>query len=239
MELLRVGGDAVTGVCYKKERSWHGKFSGVISLCQWVHCSEKPLWTTSTKLFTWCSVCRKGREIRGLFKLLWIWSLEGMTELERWGFHWDCVFFKPRCLWQCVATSCFCNDIWSNTGSIQSLVFLESFGFIAFLRFFMSVGYFGLSLSTPNWHGNAYINCFLAAVIEVPAYVIAWLLLRSLPRRYSLSGTLVLGGGVILFIQLVPAGTRFNLWKCQKYCTVLSDSSVKLLETMIKFRIWG
>ncbi|KFV48935.1 Solute carrier family 22 member 4, partial [Tyto alba] len=73
------------------------------------------------------------------------------------------------------------------------------------LWFFTSVGYFGLSLSTPNWHGNAYINCFLSAVIEVPAYVIAWLLLRSFPRRYSLSGTFFLGGGVVLFIQLVPA----------------------------------
>ncbi|EMP32255.1 Solute carrier family 22 member 5 [Chelonia mydas] len=67
-----------------------------------------------------------------------------------------------------------------------------------------SVGYFGLSLNTPNLHGNAYINCFLSAIIEVPAYVIAWLLLRILPRRYSISGTLFLGGGVILFIQLVP-----------------------------------
>ncbi|KAK4814350.1 hypothetical protein QYF61_016308 [Mycteria americana] len=73
------------------------------------------------------------------------------------------------------------------------------------LWFFTSVGYFGLSLSTPNWHGNAHVNCFLSAVIEVPAYVIAWLLLRSLPRRYSLSGTLFLGGSVVLFIQLVPA----------------------------------
>ncbi|KFZ65340.1 Solute carrier family 22 member 4, partial [Podiceps cristatus] len=73
------------------------------------------------------------------------------------------------------------------------------------LWFFTSVGYFGLSLSTPDWHGNAYINCFLSAVIEVPAYVIAWLLLRSLPRRYSLSGTFFLGGSVVLFIQLVPA----------------------------------
>ncbi|XP_039557072.1 solute carrier family 22 member 4 isoform X1 [Passer montanus] len=73
------------------------------------------------------------------------------------------------------------------------------------LWFFTSVGYFGLSLSTPDWHGNAYINCFLSAVIEVPAYVIAWLLLRSLPRRYSLSGVLFLGGSVVLFIQLVPA----------------------------------
>ncbi|NXD74343.1 S22A4 protein, partial [Eolophus roseicapillus] len=73
------------------------------------------------------------------------------------------------------------------------------------LWFFTSVGYFGLSLSTPNWHGNAYINCFLSAVIEVPAYVIAWLLLRCLPRRYSLAGIFFLGGGVVLFIQLVPA----------------------------------
>ncbi|RMB96805.1 hypothetical protein DUI87_26872 [Hirundo rustica rustica] len=73
------------------------------------------------------------------------------------------------------------------------------------LWFFTSVGYFGLSLSTPDWHGNVFINCFLSAVIEVPAYVIAWLLLRSLPRRYSLSGTFFLGGSVVLFIQLVPA----------------------------------
>ncbi|XP_061858533.1 solute carrier family 22 member 4 isoform X4 [Colius striatus] len=73
------------------------------------------------------------------------------------------------------------------------------------LWFFTSVGYFGLSLSTPNWHGDAYINCFLSAVIEVPAYVIAWLFLRFFPRRYSLSGTLLLGGSVVLFIQLVPA----------------------------------
>ncbi|XP_044310143.1 solute carrier family 22 member 4 isoform X1 [Varanus komodoensis] len=72
------------------------------------------------------------------------------------------------------------------------------------LWMFTSIGYFGLSLNTPNLHGNVYFNCFLSAVIEVPAYVIAWLLLRTLPRCYSISGTLFLGGGVILFIQLVP-----------------------------------
>ncbi|XP_062976773.1 solute carrier family 22 member 4 [Elgaria multicarinata webbii] len=72
------------------------------------------------------------------------------------------------------------------------------------LWMFTSIGYFGLSLNTPNLHGDAYLNCFLSAVIEVPAYVIAWLLLRTIPRRYSISGTLFLGGGIILFIQLVP-----------------------------------
>lgn len=90
--------------------------------------------------------------------------------------------------------------------------FLWSFTLYTFLRMLTSIGYFGLSLSTPNLHGDAYVNCFLSAVIEVPAYVIAWLLLRTLPRRYSIAGTLFLGGGVVLFIQLVPTCMSFNSW---------------------------
>ncbi|XP_004420274.1 PREDICTED: solute carrier family 22 member 5 isoform X1 [Ceratotherium simum simum] len=68
----------------------------------------------------------------------------------------------------------------------------------------ISVGYFGLSLDTPNLHGDVYVNCFLSAVVEVPAYVLAWVLLRYLPRRYSMATALFLGGGVLLFVQLVP-----------------------------------
>ncbi|XP_069339701.1 organic cation/carnitine transporter 2 isoform X2 [Eulemur rufifrons] len=68
----------------------------------------------------------------------------------------------------------------------------------------ISVGYFGLSLDTPNLHGDVYLNCFLSAVVEVPAYVLAWLLLRHLPRRYSMATALFLGGSVLLFVQLVP-----------------------------------
>ncbi|XP_065590939.1 organic cation/carnitine transporter 2-like [Cyrtonyx montezumae] len=72
----------------------------------------------------------------------------------------------------------------------------------------ISVGYFGLSLDTPNLHGDVYVNCFLSAVIEVPAYFISWLLLRSFPRRYSMAAALFLGGCVLLFIQLVPSDIR-------------------------------
>nr|KAF6482069.1 solute carrier family 22 member 4 [Molossus molossus] len=71
-----------------------------------------------------------------------------------------------------------------------------------------SVGYFALSLNSPNLHGDAYLNCFLSALIEVPAYITAWLLLRTLPRRYIIAGVLFLGGGVLLLIQLVP--TEYN-----------------------------
>ncbi|XP_030674354.1 solute carrier family 22 member 4 isoform X2 [Nomascus leucogenys] len=69
-----------------------------------------------------------------------------------------------------------------------------------------SVGYFALSLDTPNLHGDAYLNCFLSALIEIPAYITAWLLLRTLPRRYIIAAVLFWGGGVLLFIQLVPVG---------------------------------
>ncbi|KAM6475147.1 organic cation/carnitine transporter 2-like [Liasis olivaceus] len=69
----------------------------------------------------------------------------------------------------------------------------------------ISIGYFGLSLDTPNLHGDIYLNCFLSAVIEIPAYTVSWLLLQNLPRRYSMAGVLFLGGCVLLFIQLVPA----------------------------------
>ncbi|XP_040827371.1 solute carrier family 22 member 4 isoform X2 [Ochotona curzoniae] len=72
-----------------------------------------------------------------------------------------------------------------------------------------SVGYFALSLDSPNLHGDVYLNCFLSALIEVPAYVTAWLLLRTLPRRYIIAGVLFLGGGVLLLIQLVPADYSF------------------------------
>ncbi|XP_055980824.1 solute carrier family 22 member 4 [Sorex fumeus] len=68
-----------------------------------------------------------------------------------------------------------------------------------------SVSYFALSLDSPNLHGDAYLNCFLSALIEVPAYFTAWLLLRTLPRRYIIAGVLFLGGGVLLLVQLVPA----------------------------------
>ncbi|XP_044083942.1 solute carrier family 22 member 4 [Neovison vison] len=72
-----------------------------------------------------------------------------------------------------------------------------------------SVGYFALSLNAPNLHGDAYLNCFLSALIEVPAYITAWLLLRKLPRRYIIAGVLFLGGGVLLLIQFIPADYNF------------------------------
>ncbi|KAM8973947.1 solute carrier family 22 member 4-like [Pelodytes ibericus] len=68
----------------------------------------------------------------------------------------------------------------------------------------ISIGYFGVSLNTPNLHGDPFLNCFLLAAIEVPSCIIAWLLLKHVARRYAMCSTLLLGGAVLLLIQLVP-----------------------------------
>ncbi|KAJ1127169.1 hypothetical protein NDU88_005572 [Pleurodeles waltl] len=86
------------------------------------------------------------------------------------------------------------------TRNIRTVTF-----FSVFIWMTITVGYFGLSLNTPNLHGDPYLNCFLSALVEVPAYIIAWLLLRTLPRRYTMASVLLLGGIVLLFLQLVPA----------------------------------
>ncbi|KAJ7997178.1 hypothetical protein DPEC_G00226260 [Dallia pectoralis] len=80
-----------------------------------------------------------------------------------------------------------------NTTVIMSLVW-----------FTLSTGYFCISLNTSRLHGNPYINCFISAAIEVPAYISSWLLLRYLPRRLSTSASMLLGGVALYFIQLVP-----------------------------------
>ncbi|XP_046899211.1 solute carrier family 22 member 4-like [Hypomesus transpacificus] len=69
----------------------------------------------------------------------------------------------------------------------------------------ITLGYNALILNTSNLHGNAYLNCFLSAVVEVPAYCIALLLLKYCPRHFCQSSTLFLGGAVILCIHLIPS----------------------------------
>ncbi|XP_067838661.1 solute carrier family 22 member 4-like [Heptranchias perlo] len=67
-----------------------------------------------------------------------------------------------------------------------------------------SVGYFVLTLGTPNMHGDPYLNCFISAISEIVAYTIAWWMMHNAPRRISTASMLLLGGAVLLFIQFIP-----------------------------------
>ncbi|KAJ8383083.1 hypothetical protein SKAU_G00038610 [Synaphobranchus kaupii] len=70
--------------------------------------------------------------------------------------------------------------------------------------FSVTMSYYGLSLSTPNMSGDAYLNCLLSAVMELVAYIGTWLLLKVASRRAINSSTLLIGGTVLLLIQMVP-----------------------------------
>ncbi|XP_017275342.1 solute carrier family 22 member 4 [Kryptolebias marmoratus] len=74
----------------------------------------------------------------------------------------------------------------------------------ASLWMIVTLSYYALLLNTSNLHGNPYLNCFLSAVTEVPAYIIALLLLRFCSRHICQSSTLFLGGVMILCVRLIP-----------------------------------
>ncbi|XP_076862088.1 organic cation/carnitine transporter 2-like [Brachyhypopomus gauderio] len=69
--------------------------------------------------------------------------------------------------------------------------------------FIITISYFGLSLSTPNMNGDPYLNCLLSALTEVAAYILAWLLLKVLPRRALITGPLLSAGLVLLLTHAV------------------------------------
>uniref|UniRef100_A0A665VFE5 Solute carrier family 22 member 21 n=1 Tax=Echeneis naucrates TaxID=173247 RepID=A0A665VFE5_ECHNA len=69
----------------------------------------------------------------------------------------------------------------------------------------VTISYFALSLNTANLHGNVHFNTLLSALIEIPAYILSWVLFRWCPRRLSLFLTLFMGGSFLLLIQCIPA----------------------------------
>uniref|UniRef100_A0A3Q0SAY4 Solute carrier family 22 member 4 n=1 Tax=Amphilophus citrinellus TaxID=61819 RepID=A0A3Q0SAY4_AMPCI len=68
----------------------------------------------------------------------------------------------------------------------------------------ITISYFALVLNTSNLNGDPYINSFLSAVVEVPAYIIALILLKFCSRHFCQSSTLFLGGVMILCVHLIP-----------------------------------
>lgn len=73
-------------------------------------------------------------------------------------------------------------------------------------RIVITISYYALILNTSNLHGDPYLNCFLSALTEVPAYLIALLLLQYCSRRFCQASTLFVGGVMILCVHLIPIG---------------------------------
>ncbi|XP_042544927.1 solute carrier family 22 member 4 [Dipodomys spectabilis] len=160
---------------------------GVLCIPLWWFIPESPRWLISQRRF------REAEDI--------IWKAAKMNKKSV-----PAVIFDPGELQELNAMKqqkVFILDLF-RTWNITTITIMS-----LLLWMLTSVGYFGLSLDVPNLHGDAYLNCFLSALVEIPAYIIAWLLLRTFPRRYIIAGVLFLGGGMLLLIQLVPAEYYF------------------------------
>ncbi|XP_063045695.1 organic cation/carnitine transporter 2-like [Engraulis encrasicolus] len=70
----------------------------------------------------------------------------------------------------------------------------------------ISLAYYGLSFNTSNLDGDPYLNCLISAATEFVAYAFVWFIAHYAPRRFVLPFTLLLGGALMLLIQLVPDG---------------------------------
>uniref|UniRef100_H2RVK8 Solute carrier family 22 member 21 n=1 Tax=Takifugu rubripes TaxID=31033 RepID=H2RVK8_TAKRU len=69
----------------------------------------------------------------------------------------------------------------------------------------VTITYLGVSLNTGNLHGNAFLNCFLSALVEIPAYFLSWVFFRWCSRRVTVFSTLCMAGMFLLIIQLIPS----------------------------------
>ncbi|XP_070568129.1 organic cation transporter protein-like [Ptychodera flava] len=72
-----------------------------------------------------------------------------------------------------------------------------------------SIVYFGLNLNTSSLGGSDYLNAFISAAVEIPAYLIATYLMEVpfLGRRLSLFATMILSGcGTIAAAFVPPCG---------------------------------
>ncbi|XP_039269704.2 solute carrier family 22 member 21-like [Styela clava] len=80
-----------------------------------------------------------------------------------------------------------------------------------FINFFtwlvLNITYYFFSLNTSNLGGSAYINCFLAGAVEIPAAIVSFVFMRLIGRKYAY---VTLGMTSALAIILTPFAISWN-----------------------------
>nr|XP_026692288.1 solute carrier family 22 member 21-like isoform X2 [Ciona intestinalis] len=100
-----------------------------------------------------------------------------------------------------------------------------------FTWFSCSVAYYVLSLNTSNFGGSPYINCFLAAAVEIPAYAIVILALKKIGRKSFVFGSLVCTGvfcGAVPYIDIVSTKGAIASAMIGKLCVAACFSVIYL-----------
>ena len=77
----------------------------------------------------------------------------------------------------------------------------------------VSMTYYGVIMNSGNLAGDFYVNFFLMALAEIPGLLIGLAVLDKLGRRYSNSGSMIIGGlACICTIFTVVFGGKGKTW---------------------------
>ncbi|XP_049931088.1 solute carrier family 22 member 5-like [Epinephelus moara] len=74
-----------------------------------------------------------------------------------------------------------------------------------------SMVFYGLSLNTSNLNGNAYLNCFISAAIDMLTYIATWVLVNRVSQPTLLFSMLTFCGIMLLVIMLLPEDMQVML----------------------------
>ncbi|XP_077865179.1 organic cation transporter protein-like [Saccoglossus kowalevskii] len=68
----------------------------------------------------------------------------------------------------------------------------------------VSLVYWGISLNTDELGLNPYLSFLISGAVEIPGYLLCWMLLDTIGRRWVLCSSMILGGGSLIASGCVP-----------------------------------
>jgi hypothetical protein len=95
------------------------------------------------------------------------------------------------------------NSFWEN---LVILVLIKPLIFRIFFRFANCTVYVGLSYYGPALGENPHLSFFLSSAVELPGYLLCWLLMDRWGRRWPFSLAMLLGGVFDIATVLLPSG---------------------------------
>uniref|UniRef100_A0A0K2T5E1 Major facilitator superfamily (MFS) profile domain-containing protein n=1 Tax=Lepeophtheirus salmonis TaxID=72036 RepID=A0A0K2T5E1_LEPSM len=113
---------------------------------------------------------------------------------------------------------------------ISKSVTVIKISLIMFYNWFsITMVYYGLSLISVNLGGNIYINFFLSGLVEIPSYIITFLLLSRLGRRWLLVVYSFMSGVMCICAGLFEYGIIMSIFSLfGKFCVSGSFSILYL-----------
>jgi hypothetical protein len=148
-------------------------------------------------LFPWC-------------KAAWVWTWTSSAEVKN---EWHCASTTPHAMVVCTVKTSF------TLLRIQYLIMYAcmyvhicSFNFLVIMliiihcRFANEMVYVGLSYYGPALGSNQYVSFLLSALVEIPSYLLCWVVMDRWGRRWPLCVCMILSGVSCTITVLLSEG---------------------------------